>query len=261
MEDFLWRALIAGLGIALLAAPLGCFVVWQRMAYFGETVAHAGLLGLSLGIITNLPASAAIFLTSLLVAFGLKMVQRTTLLAKDTALGLIAHVVLATGLIVASQFQALQIDMMSLLFGDILAVTIEDLWLVLFGLIVVWGLIYLLWEDLLMISIDPEMAAAEGVPIGRMNLILAIAIALTVALAMKLVGLLLVTAMMIIPAAGAMNLSRTPEQMAVIAAGLSLFSVICGFFLSLYFDVPTGPLIVVMMAVLFILSTLRRAFR
>ena len=163
MDDFLWRAGLAGIGMALIAAPLGCFVVWQRMAYFGETIAHAGLLGVALGLLAHIHISLAIFATSLVVAFGLKAIERSTLLAKDTALGLIAHVMLALGLIVASQFEALQLDLMGLLFGDILATSLSDLWLVLFGLVFVWGLIYFIWQDLLLLSIDGEMAMAEGV--------------------------------------------------------------------------------------------------
>ncbi len=259
MDDFLLRAGLAGIGMALISAPLGCFVVWQRMAYFGETIAHAGLLGVALGLLANIHLSLAIFCSSLFVAFGLKYVQRATFLAKDTALGLIAHAVLALGLIVVSQFETLQLDMMGLLFGDILATSSGDLWLVFSGLALVWGLIYFIWQDLLLLSIDPEMAIAEGVPVRRAEFLLSLSIAAVVALAMKLVGLLLVTAMLIIPAAGAMNLSRTPEQMAVFSGLISVFSVVVGLLVSLYVDIPSGPAIVVTMALCFLASTVLKS--
>ncbi len=259
MDDFLWRAALGGIGMALIAAPLGCFVVWQRMAYFGETVAHAGLLGVALGLLLQINITIGIFVTSLLVAFGLRVVEKHSNLAKDTALGLLAHVVLALGLIITSQFQTLQVDMMGLLFGDILAISNTDLLMVLVGLILVWGLLTFIWQDLLTLSLDREMALAEGVNAGRIELLFSVAIAMTVALSMKLVGLLLVTAMLIIPAAAAMNFAKTPEQMVVMTGVTSVFSVIAGLAASLFIDIPTGPAIVVAMAVCFLLANLLKA--
>lgn len=255
MDDFLWRAGLGGVGLALMSAPLGCFVVWRRMAYFGETIAHAGLLGAALGLLMGLNLTVGIFVAALLIAIGLRIIERHSHLAKDTALGLMAHVVLATGLIVASQFQALQVDLMGLLFGDILAISKTDIYVIFAGLLVISALIASLWQDMLTISLDRELALAEGVKVARVEFLFTIAIAATVALAMKLVGLLLVTAMLIIPAAGAMNLARTPEQMVIITALVSVVSVIGGLYSSVHFDVPTGPAIVVTMAVLFLLSS------
>lgn len=260
MDDFLMRALVGGMGMALISAPLGCFVVWQRMAYFGETIAHAGLLGVAFGLLTSINLTVSVFLAALLVAFGLRVVERSSKLAKDTALGLLAHVVLAIGLIVTSQFQSLQIDMMGLLFGDILAISMVDIYMVLGGLAVIWALMIWLWQDLLSVSVDRELAMAEGVPVARGEFLFSIAIAATIALSMKLVGLLLVTAMLIIPAASAMNFSRTPEQMVIFTGLISVASVICGLVASLNFDIPTGPSIVVSMALFFVLSSgLKRA--
>lgn len=256
MDDFIIRAGLGGIGMALIAAPLGCYVVWQRMAYFGETIAHSGLLGVAFGLLTSINLTLGVFLAAVMVTFGLRAVERKTYLAKDTALGLIAHVVLALGLIVTSQFQSLQVDMMGLLFGDILAISKLDLILVLGGLIAIWGLIAWLWQDMMALSIDRELALAEGVRVNKVEFLLSMAIAATVALAMKLVGLLLVTAMLIIPAAGAMGLARTPEQMVLYTAFISSLSVLCGLFASFYVDIPTGPAIVVAMAFFFLLTSL-----
>ncbi len=256
MDDFIIRAGLGGIGMALIAAPLGCYVVWQRMAYFGETIAHSGLLGVAFGLLTSINLTLGVFLAAVMVTFGLRAVERKTYLAKDTALGLIAHVVLALGLIVTSQFQSLQVDMMGLLFGDILAISKLDLILVLGGLIAIWGLIAWLWQDMMALSIDRELALAEGVRVNKVEFLLSMAIAATVALSMKLVGLLLVTAMLIIPAAGAMGLARTPEQMVLYTAFISCLSVLCGLFASFYVDIPTGPAIVVAMAFFFLLTSL-----
>lgn len=254
MDDFIIRAGLGGIGMALIAAPLGCYVVWQRMAYFGETIAHSGLLGVAFGLLTSLNLTLSVFLAAVIVTLGLRAVERRTYLAKDTALGLIAHIVLAFGLIVTSQFQSLQVDMMGLLFGDILAISQLDLLLVLAGLIAIWGLIAWLWQDMLALSIDRELALAEGVRVNKVEFLLSMAIAATVALSMKLVGLLLVTAMLIIPAAGAMGLARTPEQMVLYTALISSLSVAIGLFASFYIDIPTGPAIVVAMAFFFLLT-------
>ena len=254
MDDFIIRAGLGGIGMALIAAPLGCYVVWQRMAYFGETIAHSGLLGVAFGLLTSLNLTLSVFLAAVIVTLGLRAVERRTYLAKDTALGLIAHIVLAFGLIVTNQFQSLQVDMMGLLFGDILAISQLDLLLVLAGLIAIWGLIAWLWQDMLALSIDRELALAEGVRVNKVEFLLSMAIAATVALSMKLVGLLLVTAMLIIPAAGAMGLARTPEQMVLYTALISSLSVAIGLFASFYIDIPTGPAIVVAMAFFFLLT-------
>ena len=255
MDDFLIRAALGGIGMALIAAPLGCIVVWQRMAYFGETIAHSGLLGVSLGLLFSINPTLAVFLSAVMVTFGLRAVERKTNLAKDTALGLLAHIVLATGLIVTSQFESLQVDLMGVLFGDILAISNLDLYMVGIGLLVIWGLIAWVWQDLLALSIDRELAIAEGVHVSRIEFLFSLAIAATIALSMKLVGLLLVTAMLIIPAAAAMGISRTPEQMVVFTGLISCFSVISGLIASLYIDIPTGPAIVVSMAFFFLLSS------
>lgn len=256
MDDFIIRAGLGGIGMALIAAPLGCYVVWQRMAYFGETIAHSGLLGVAFGLLTSINLTLGVFLAAVMVTFGLRAVERKTYLAKDTALGLIAHVVLALGLIVTSQFQSLQVDMMGLLFGDILAISKLDLLLVLGGLIAIWGLIAWLWQDMMALSIDRELALAEGVRVNKVEFLLSLAIAATVALSMKLVGLMLVTAMLIIPAAGAMGIARTPEQMVVYTALISSLSVVSGLLASFYADIPTGPAIVVAMACFFLLTSL-----
>ncbi len=256
MDDFLIRAALGGIGMALIAAPLGCIVVWQRMAYFGETIAHSGLLGVALGLLLSINVTVGVFCIALVVTIGLRAVERTTYLAKDTALGLLAHVVLALGLIVTSQFQSLQVDLMGLLFGDILAISNLDLFMVGGGILAIWGLIAWLWQDLLALSIDRELALAEGVHIGRVDFLFSLAIAATIALSMKLVGLLLVTAMLIIPAAAAMGISRTPEQMVVYTGLISCLSIISGLIASLYIDIPTGPAIVVSMAFFFLLTSL-----
>ena len=260
MDEFLWRAALGGIGVALISAPLGCFVVWRRMAYFGETIAHSALLGVALGFLAGVNLTLAVFAMAVVVAGGLRLIDRETKLAKDTALGLLAHVVLAVGLITVSLVPSMRVDLMGLLFGDILAIGWDDVALV-FGVgAVILLIVKFMWNDLLSISVDKELAGAEGVEVELVEFKFSVLIAATIALAIKLVGLLLVTAMLIIPAAAAMHQARTPEQMVVLAIIVSVLSVAAGLAGSLFADVPAGPAIVASMAVFFLLfSAVKRA--
>jgi zinc transport system permease protein len=253
LDDFLVRAALAGLGLALAAAPLGCFVVWRRMAYFGDATAHAAILGVAL----SLAFSTSIFTGALIAA----LVMATTVsvlsgrgFAMDTLLGVLAHSALAVGLVAVSFLDGVRIDLMSYLFGDILAVTQGDLAVIWSGTVLVLALLWWRWSALLLASLNQDLAHAAGVNPKREQMILTLALALVVAVAIKVVGVLLIAAMLIIPAATARPFAATPERMAVIAALLAGLSALGGLQLSFLFDTPTGPTIVSVAAALFTLS-------
>ncbi len=252
IDDFILRAGIAGLGIALLTAPLGCFVVWQRLAMFGNSIAHCGLLGVAAGILLSVDATVGIIVVSILLALLLIGMQGQKLLPQDTLLGILAHAALAAGLIAATLVGGARLDLMGYLFGDILAVSNGDLWWILAGLIGVGGAMLWLWRPLLAISVHEEIAAAEGVPVAIVRSAFMLLIAFTVALSIKMVGILLITAMLIIPAAAMRAFVSTPEQMAAGAAGVSAASVIAGLAMSLKLDTPAGPSIVLVLTALFV---------
>ena len=254
MDDFPLRALIGGLGVAVVAAPLGSFVIWRRMAYFGDTLAHAALLGVALGYITGLGADIGVIAVCFGVAIMLIALQRDQRLASDTILGILSHGALALGLIGLALSKGVGVDLMSYLFGDILAVDITDIaWVYGGGLAAVVVLICL-WRPLLAIAIDEELAKVEGVSVTAMRLVLMILLAFVVALAMKIVGILLATSLLIIPAAAVRGLAATPEQMAVLAAVAGALAVASGLWASLVFDIPSGPAIVVAALVLLAMS-------
>jgi len=258
MTDFLIYALLAGLGVALVAGPLGCFVVWRRMAYFGDTLAHSALLGVSLGVMLDINLSITVTAVPLIMALGLVYLEQRGFLALDTLLGILSHSALAAGLVVISLLPDVRVDLMSLLFGDLLAVTKSDLW-VIYGLsTVVLVLLGLLWQQLINITVDPELAAVEGTNVVLVRTALMLITALVIALAMKVVGVLLITALLIIPAATARRLARTPEQMAVAASIIAMLAVIMGLAMSWYSDAPAGPSVVICAALLFTLSLCRR---
>ncbi len=254
LDDFFVRALIAGIGAAIVAGPLGCFIVWRRMAYFGSTMAHSALLGIALGFLLDVDPYIGVVAVTVLVALLLVSLQRTPWLSGDTLLGILAHAALALGLVAIALMTWLRLDLMSYLFGDILAVTMQDIVLIYLGGVVVLGILVAIWRPLLATTVHEDLARAEGVPTARVSLVFMVLIALVVALAMKLVGILLIISLLIIPAATARRFARTPEQMAVIAIGVGVAAAVLGLNGSLHWNTPAGPSIVVAATVFFVLS-------
>ncbi len=249
------RAALAGVGTALAAAPLGCFVVWRRMAYFGDATAHAAILGVALSLALSLP----VFVGAVIIA--LVMAAAVTLLtgrgyAMDTLLGVMAHSALAFGLVAVSFLSGVRIDLMAYLFGDILSVSRIDLAVIWGGALVVVALVAWRWSALLTATLNPDLARASGIAPQREQLVLTVALAVVVAVAIKVVGVLLITAMLIIPAATARPFARTPETMAIIATILAMIAAWGGLQASYQFDTPTGPTIVCVVAAMFAVSSL-----
>nr|WP_305782156.1 zinc ABC transporter permease subunit ZnuB [Candidatus Thiodiazotropha endoloripes] len=251
MDDFLLRAVVAGLGVALVTGPLGVFVVWRRMAYFGDTLAHSALLGVALGILLGINLNLSVILLSILLALILVGMNKNRHLSHDTQLGILAHSALSLGLVVMAFQTSVRVDLMAYLFGDILAVNTTDLLWVWGGGLVVLSILMLIWKPLLSTTVHEELAHVEGTPVVAVRLAFMLLIALVIAVSMKIVGVLLVTSMMIIPAAAARSLSRTPEQMALLAAVMGAIAVILGLAGSWQWDTPAGPSVVVAAALLF----------
>ena len=259
MDDFLVRALAGGFGVAVIAGPLGAFVVWRRMAYFGDTLAHAALLGVALGFLLGIDINLGIVAVCAAVAVILVALQRRQPLAGDTLLGILAHGGLALGLIAVAFLESPRVDLMSYLFGDILAVSARDIAWVYGGGAVVAAALAFLWRPLLAATVHEELARVEGVPVTAVRLAFMVLLAIVVALAMKVVGVLLVTSLLIIPAAAARRLAASPEQMAALAAVAGCAAVAGGLWGSFTFDTPSGPSIVVAALVLFVVSALAPA--
>ena len=258
MPDFLLYALLAGLGVALVAGPLGCFVVWRRMAYFGDTLAHSALLGVSIGVLLGINISITVTAIPMLIALGLVYLEQRGILSLDTLLGILSHSALATGLVLISLLPDVRIDLMSLLFGDLLSVTKNDLWVIYAVAGTVIALLLWLWKPLINITVHEELASVEGVKTSVVRTALMLITALVIAIAMKIVGVLLITALLIIPAATARRISSTPEQMAVMASLIAMLTVMMGLAMSYYSDTQAGPSVVVCAALLFTLSLVFR---
>lgn len=259
MIELLLPGWLGGVMLALAAGPLGSFVVWRRMSYFGDTLAHASLLGVAFGLLLNVNPFYAVIAVTLLLALGLVWLERRPHLAIDTLLGIMAHSALSLGLVVVSLMSNVRVDLMAYLFGDLLAVTPEDLWIIGGGVTLVLAALAWQWRPLLSMTISPELAQVDGVNIARTRMLLMLVTALTIGVAMKFVGALIITSLLVIPAATARRFARSPEQMALIAIGTGIIAVTGGLSFSAVYDTPAGPSVVLCAALLFIFSQMKKA--
>eukprot|EP00913_Durusdinium_trenchii_P008294 g7791.t1 len=219
LDDFFVRALIAGIGVALTAGPLGCFVVWRRMAYFGDTMAHSALLGVALSLFFQINLLLSVFGVAVLVSLLLLVLQRRQSLSADALLGILSHSALAIGLVLVAFMTWVRIDLIAFLFGDILAVTPGDIALIWGGGALVVAALVFLWRPLIASTVSEDLAEAEGMKPAQAKLFFMLLMALVIAIAMKIVGIMLITSLLIIPAATARRFSANPEWMAVLATG------------------------------------------
>ena len=255
MIELLLPGWLAGIMLACAAGPLGSFVVWRRMSYFGDTLAHASLLGVAFGLLLDVNPFYAVIVVTLLLAAGLVWLEKRPHLAIDTLLGIMAHSALSLGLVVVSLMSNIRVDLMAYLFGDLLAVTPEDLISIAIGVAVVLGILLWQWRNLLAMTVSQDLAFVDGVKLQRVKLLLT---ALTIGVAMKFVGALIITSLLIIPAATARRFARTPEQMAGIAVIIGMIAVTGGLTFSAFYDTPAGPSVVLCAAVLFIFSMMKK---
>ncbi len=250
LEPFLLRAIAAAIGLAVVAAPLGCIVVWNRMAYFGETVAQASLIGVVLALALQINVTLGVLVITAAVAGLLILLQRQKLVPIDSLLGLTHHGALALGVIAAAQLKGPQVDLMGYLFGDVFAVTNLDIAWIYGGGAVVLAIVAWLWQPLLRMAVHDELARAEGVSASLVRGVFTVLLAVAIALAIKVAGILLAIAFLIVPVVAARPLASTPERMAVLTAVVSVCSVLAGMALSVWLDAPGGPAIVLVMAIL-----------
>jgi zinc transport system permease protein len=255
LDDFLIRAALAGVGLSLATGALGSFVVWRRMAYFGDATAHAAILGVALALAADLPIGLGTLGVALLMAAIVSTLAARGW-AMDTTLGVLAHSALALGLVAVSFVPGARTDLSAYLFGDILAVSRTDLGFIWGGAVLVLALLVWRWQALLTATLNEDLAHASGLNPDRERLVLTLALAVVVAVALKVVGALLIAALLIIPAAAARGLARTPEGMALMATGIGAASSLLGLQLSLWKDTPAGPSIITAAALIFATSAL-----
>jgi zinc transport system permease protein len=254
MDDFVWRALAAGAGVAAVAGPFGSFVIWRRMAYFGDTLAHASLLGIALAFALRVDLAVGVLAVCAAVALLLLALQRRRRLPGDALLGILSHTALSLGLVTVAFLERLRVDLVSYLFGDVLAVTATDLAWIWAGGACALAALLALWRPLLAMTVHEELARVEGVRVDAAQAAFVLLLAVVVALAMKVVGILLVTALLLIPAAAARRFARSPEAMAALAGLIGCAAVAAGLAGSLRWDTPAGPSMVVAAALFYALA-------
>lgn len=256
LDDFFVRAMLSGVGLALTTGPLGCFIIWRRMAYFGDTMAHSALLGIALSLLFDLNLMVSVFVVAAVISLLLIALQRRGGLSADALLGILSHATLAIGLVIVAFMTWVRVDLMGFLFGDILAVSKADVWTIWAGGAAVLAAVALFWRPLLASTVSPDIAEAEGLRPERAKLFFMLLMALVIAIAMKIVGILLITSLLVIPAAAARRFAATPEGMAVTASLIGAAAVIVGLYGSLRYDTPSGPSIAVAALVIFLVTLL-----
>ena len=254
MEDFILRAILAAIGISIIAGSLGCFVIWKRMSYFSESISHSALLGVSLGIASGLGIHFGLVLVGTLFALLIVVLQERKFLSNDAILGIFSHIALSLGIVVLALVGGANMDYFSLLFGDILSITNRDIVWVYSVLIVIVALLSIFWQRLLLLTLNEDLAKAEGVKHTFYQLLFMLMIALAVSVSVQIVGVLLITSLLIIPPAIAKVFARTPSQMVFKSILVSILAVIIGLSGSMYYDLATGPAIVIALGILFVLS-------
>lgn len=258
MLDILLPAWLAGLLLSFITAPLGAFVVWRKMAYFGDTLSHSALLGVALGIFLQIDPYISVIAMTIILALALVWLEHKTNYSVDTVLGIIAHCSLSLGVITISLLDNVRVDLMSYLFGDLLAIDFSDVIFIAVGVVFIAAILGFYWEKLLSITISPELAQIEGLKVARLRLLLMILTALTIALSMKFVGALIITSLLIIPSATARRFAKTPESMVIYAICFSVMAITGGLLLSSIEDTPAGPSVVVCAGGLFLISLLKK---
>lgn len=255
LDDFLIRAALAATGTAVAAGALGCFVIWRRMAYFGDAMAHAAVLGVALSLAFSLSLFAGVIVTALGMAL-LFLTFTGKGQTADATLGVLAHGGLALGLVAIALVPGQTLSLEAYLFGDVLAVSRGDLAVIWGGAVIVLGVLWWQWAALLTATLSPDLAYAAGINPRHKELVITLLLACVVAVAIKVVGALLITAMLIIPAATARRFGRTPETMAVFASAIGVFAALGGLQGALMLDTPVGPSIVVTATLLFAIGML-----
>lgn len=255
-EDYIIRAILAALALSAISGPLGVFVIWQRMAFFGDTLAHSGLLGITLSLAFQIDLMIGVGLVALLIALLLFFLKSRLVFSNDALLGILSPATLAVGLICLSRIKTVQVDVLSFLIGDILAITWSEVMTIVVAVSIGLLILCYIWTPLLRITIDKDLAQVEGVNVAKYQVVFIVLLAMIVAVAVKLVGVLLISAMLIIPAAISRLGAKTPEQMALGACGVGIVATLLGLQLAIVFDLPVGPAMVVGLLSCFILGTI-----
>lgn len=253
MDNFIIYAIIAAIGISCITGLLGCFVVWKRMAYFGDSLAHSALLGIAIGYLFSININIGILFIAIIFSILLTYLQHKYILSTDTILGILAHGGIAIGMVMLSLSNYPNFDLHQFLFGDILTISLSEIYYIYFSLICIYAIMYFCFDKLLLMTISKDIAQSQGINSFKYQLIFISLMAVTVTVSVKIIGVLLITSMLIIPAAASRNIAESPILMCIFAILIGILSVIGGISFAYHFNTPSGPSIVMISIIIFIL--------
>jgi len=257
MDEFIIYAILAGIAVAISLCPLGCIILWRRLPYLGDAIAHSAIFGIVLGLLFGINITLSIVLTSITFSLLLTMLRRK--LEHNITVVIFSYSFLALGLfLLPFVVSNAQIDIFSYLFGDILLVDDHEIYITTACAILVLIWIYFRWKKLLLMAINEDLAVVEGINPYRLDLEFMLITACVIGISIKIIGVLLMAAIIIIPAAAARNISRTPVQMLLFSVMFGILSILIGIGGSYWFDSPSGPSIVLASTLLFLTSLFLR---
>jgi len=258
--SFMQRALIAALLVGTLCSVLSFFVVLKRLSFLGAGISHTALGGIAIGLVAKLDPVLTGSIFSVLTAMGVGYVSRAGKISADTVIGIFYAAGMALGIALISAFEGYYPELFSLLFGNILSVSLRDLLLMALVLTIALVFIVLFFKELLAICFDEEMAEAGGLPVGPLYLALLAVMGLTVIVSIQLVGIVLVAALIVIPGAAALRISRNYRGMLILSLVFGLAGSTGGLVLSYFYPVPPGAAIVLILTILFVLALVLNRF-
>ena len=259
MIELFFLGWVAGVLLTLVTGPLGSFIVWRRMSAFGDTLCHASLLGLAIGIALNVNPFYTVLCLLLLISSVIIFLEHISCFSLDTILGIITYSTLSLGMIIVSfMSENTKISITNYFFGDLLKITFSDLIIIILLIIVVLFILIWNWKRMLFLTINSELAYVDGINITKIRLIFILITALTIAVSIKFIGSLVIAALLVIPAATAQKFAMSPENMAYIAILISILGVTSGMILSYFLNIPSNPSIVLFLSFLFLLSFFKK---
>jgi zinc transport system permease protein len=251
MDSLIITLIITVVLASLMTAPLGCVGLWNGLAFFGDTLAHASLLGVCISMLTHTPYAFGGIIVAIFLAVA---VAKNNDSPKDVTLAAISYTCLAVSLIIISKYFKGVLDPNTVLFGDILSVQIDYLWFMAVITLVILALLFVFFKPIQMVSFDVCLAHTKKIPVMQVRFLLLISYGVAIGTGLKVLGALFVPAIALLPAAAARNISQSPLQMIIFATIISTVCGVLGLFLSIMFDLPTGPAIVAMNALALILA-------
>lgn len=254
---FMQRALITGVVVSILTGIISVFVVLRRVAFVGSGISHAAFGGVAIGFLAGINPIITAMIYSILIAFGIERISSRGRVAEDTAIGVFFSSSMALGIVLISLSKSYNIDLFGYLFGSILAISEKEMWLTIIITLVILTILVVIMKELLLITFNEELAVVSGIPTGLIKSVFLISMAVAIVMSIKVVGIILVSALLVIPGAVAQLISRRFYPMMLISCLTAFSSVIAGLYLSYHFDLSPGGTIVLIITVLFFAAFLK----